>query len=500
MKSRFRWGALGSVLVVLAFAVLLHRGSQPRSRLEAGSMRVYCAAGLRLPMQEILAEYGQRYDVQFETVYDASGKLISAMRTDEGRGDIFLPADLDYIQDARQHDLIAEVAPIAYQHPCITIQKGSTKVASLNDLTRPDVKLSLADPKVTAISRVAQKLLSGIQHQGKPLWDQLYERATVTRTTVNEVANDVKSGSVDAGIVWDATAVQYPELAMVRVPEFESSRQTISVAVVKTSRQPKRALHYLRFITSRQYGLAAFQRHGYEIAAGDEWSDSPQLTLFTGGLMHPAIQESIQRFEQREGVDVAQVPNGCGILVAKIRLGEHPDAYFACDQSYMTSVREVFPASYDVSGTEMVVITNKQARGLGINGIDDLAVADAKIGLCDPQHSALGDLSKKLLDAHGIWEAVSSKVIDWPSTADRLVEAVVFGALDAAIVYRANTTRQADKLNVYPIDDDRAQAIQPIAVAADSKYPLLTSRLIEQIRSAASRRQFESLGFRWLGE
>ena len=106
----------------------------------------------------------------------------------------------------------------------------------------------------------------------------------------------------------------------------------------------------------------------------------------------------------------------------------------------------------------------------------------------------------KLLQASNLWERVQPNVKNWPSTAEHLVTGVVLGELDAAIVYLANTTRQKQKLNVYPIDNEMAKAVQPIAVAKDSPFPQLTSRLIKKLRSKESQRQFESLGFRWLNQ
>jgi molybdenum ABC transporter molybdate-binding protein len=214
--------------------------------------------------------------------------------------------------------------------------------------------------------------------------------------------------------------------------------------------------------------------------------------------MHPAIQESIQEFEEREGARITQVPNGCGILVAQIRSGQHPDAYFACDTTFMTQVKDIFPVSYDLSGTEMVLVTTRKRSMTNVTKLNDLTIEGLKVGLCDPEHSALGDLSKRLLTSASIWDAVQKNVLDWPSTADRLVEGVVLGALDAAIVYRANTTRQKDQLNIFDVNSDLAKAIQPIAVANDSPYPLLTGRLIAKLRSADSKRRFEALGFRWV--
>ena len=54
-------------------------------------------------------------------------------------------------------------------------------------------------------------------------------------------------------------------------------------------------------------------------------------------------------------------------------------------------------------------------------------------------------------------------------------------------------------LVVIDIDSPRATAIQPIAVAKDSSFPNLMGRLIRKLKSADSRQQFESRGFRWIG-
>ena len=496
MKSRFSLVALGSLVVLALLCFLLFRSDKPASKT-GGSLRIYCAAGISVPVQEIIEQYRDKYGVEFETVFNGSGALLTSIKADPG--DLYLAADVTYMQDADKLGLIDEVAPIARQSPCIAIRKGTAEITSLADLVNDDVKLSLADPQVAAISRVAKKMLSQSRLNGEAAWDVLFEKATVTRGTVNEVANDIKAGVVDAGIVWDATAGQYDELEVVRIAEFPPAQKQISLAVLHQSSNPTRALHFLRYMTSREFGLPVFEKLGYDVVEGDVWAEHPKLTLFTGGLMHHAIQETIERFEEREGVGVQLVPNGCGVLVAMIRSGEHPDAYFACDTSFMTMVDDLYPEPVDVSGTEMVLITKRGGNFESLNNINQLANTQLRLGLCNPEFSALGELSKQLLQSNGQWDAIQEKklVVDWPATADRLVESVVLGAMDAAIVFRANTTRQKSKLNVHSIDDPGAEAVQPIAVGIDSKYPLLTRRFLEALRSGDSRARFEDHGFEW---
>jgi molybdate transport system substrate-binding protein len=508
-KTGFHRLLLGSLLALVALLALLKWGSPRPSEPGKGRLYVYCAAGLREAFEEVAARYRQEYGIEMETTYEGSGKLLGEIQAGQ-QGDLFLAADTTFLDDAARLGFLEERTPVASQVPCLVWRPDATQVPSNTSAPNDDalwravlaenVKLSLAEPKVAGISRVASRQLQKETLDGQPLWELLMKKATVVRQTVNEVANDVRAGVVDVGIVWDATASQYPELRVTRVAKLDESVQQVELGVLRFSKQPSRALHFLRYLSSRDRGLPIFQKHAYRVVDGDAWSETPELHLFTGGLMHPAIQGAIEEFEKREGVRVVQTPNGCGILVSQIKAGEHPDTYFACDTTFMDSVSDIFPNAKNVSSTEIVLIVSKVRPDCDrIQSLEDIAKPGWKLGLCNPEHSALGALSQRLLEGRGQWEAVKGQVIDWPSTADRLVESLVIGSIDAALVYRANTVRQADKLRVIPVDDPRAQATQPVAVARDSRYPRLAGRLVDRLLSQASQATFESLGFRWLG-
>ena len=281
MNSRFSLMAFSSIAALAVLCACLIYGNGGR-RIGAGQLRIYIAAGIREPMKKIMDEYESEYGITFETTYEGSGKLLSNIRSNDGEGDLYLAADISYMEKARGFGLIEEVAKIAYQRPCIAVPRGSQKVKSLEDLLSDDVRVSLADTDIAAISFAAKKMLSETQSNGAPIWNQVYRRATVTRGTVNEVANDVKTRTVDAGIVWDATAGQYDELDIVRVPQFEVARKAIALSVLAKSNQPTRALHFLRYVTARDKGISIFSDFGYETVKGDDWAEKPEITLVYG--------------------------------------------------------------------------------------------------------------------------------------------------------------------------------------------------------------------------
>ncbi len=97
--------------------------------------------------------------------------------------------------------------------------------------------------------------------------------------------------------------------------------------------------------------------------------------------------------------------------------------------------------------------TDAAAAAHPIQQLADLAKPNLKIGLCDPE-SLLGRVTKELLEKHELWDKVQDNLAASPSTGQPLVDQVLDGSLDGAIVYNLYIHDSADKLNVTPLPSD----------------------------------------------
>jgi molybdate transport system substrate-binding protein len=519
MRSTLTLFAGASILVVTIFVILIFYGARRKSLPVTGpngekvtSITVYCAAGLRTAFERVAAKYRDEFGIEVETNFDGSGKLAATISVAE-QGDLYIAASTSYLYETPDPEnptvkpnkkaYIAEWAPLASQRPVIIVRvkdDRAKEIKTIEDLLAADLRIGLADPEVTAIGRAAKKALEGTE-----LWEKLWNAKLTSKGTVNEVANGVETESFDAGIVWDATAGQYPELRAISIPQFEKKPKEIVVSVLKYSKAPTRALHFMRYMTAREKGLADFKDMAYDVVEGDKWDDTPELLVYAGGLNRLAIEDTVREFEEREGVVVITKYNGCGALVSEMKGlsggAVNPDLYFACDTSFMLQVSDRFPMSFDVSSTDIVIVVAKERQEeLQIKTLADLTKPGCKVGVTNPEISALGFLTKQLLVKHDLWEKLQANLSDQPATADQLMLQVVGGGLDAAVVYKANAVDQVDK-GVVEIDipDDSAYATQPIAVAPDSDHKYLALRLQDRIRSASSGDRFKARGFEWLG-
>jgi molybdenum ABC transporter molybdate-binding protein len=477
-----------SLAAFVAIAVTLFR-SPSTSPEAAGPLFVYCAAGVRTPVEAVVKTYGSAVHLNF-----GGSNTLLAQAELLRRGDLFIAADDSYVKLAREKGLAAESIPLARQVPVLAVAKGNPKkVGSLSDLMKPDVKVGQANPDAAAIGKLVR---GALEKRGR--WAALKEKTLVFKPTVNEIANDLKLGSVDAGFVWDATVKQYPELERVDLPELEGLKSEVTAVVLKSSLMPTAALRFARYLGARDKGQEEFKKDGYESVGGDVWKDKPSLLLYAGAMLRPAIEKTVDAFEKREGCEVSRVYNGCGILVAQMKAGTQPDLYFACDSSFMEQVKDRFDPSSDVSLNQLVILV-KKGNPHGVKTLQDLGKPGLKVGIGHEKQCALGALTAEtLLQSKTRAEVMKNVVVQSP-TGDLLVNQMRTGALDAVVAYVSNAVASADALDAIAVDIPCALAVQPVAAAKESNHRFLASRLIEALKTPESRRRFESEGFRWKG-
>ena len=85
----------------------LNRSAQKPPTGTSEYLTFYCAAGIRLPIKQIVVDYEREYGVQVQVQYGGSGTLLSNIQT-AGIGDLYLAADESYIQRAREKKLLVE--------------------------------------------------------------------------------------------------------------------------------------------------------------------------------------------------------------------------------------------------------------------------------------------------------------------------------------------------------------------------------------------------------
>ncbi len=487
-----------AVLVLIALVALLMRTDRPATATE-GKVVFFCAAGMRLPVESIRSAYERERGVMVEVQYGGSNTLLNQLQISR-IADLYLAADDAYLGIARDKGLIKETIPIASMRPVIVVPAGNPKgIHSIDDLLGENISVALGNPDQAAVGKRTRDVLRKSGH-----WEKLEIHTTengVFKPTVPDVANSVKIGSVDAGIVWSATASQYDELEVIRTSELDAGTSVITVGATKFSQNAALALDFARYLAGSNRGLPVFESTGYEPVDGDPWEKHTEITFFSGSVNRGALEPIIKRFEQREGVRVNTVYNGCGILTAQMKAIDgkqesgFPDTYMACDTYYLDVVQDLFEDGLRVSDTEIVIVV-AEGNPKNIKSLTDLTRPGIRLAIGQPDQCTIGILSKRLLEDAGLYRTLlENNVVTQTPTSSMLVPAVTTSAADAVLAYRTDTLAENARLDLVAIDSPLARATQPFAVSRSTKYRQLSKRLLETIRNSQS--DFESAGFIW---
>lgn len=245
-------------LVVLAFVLSTLFATSPSD--SETPVQVWCAASNRAVIEAVCDRYRQlgRGDVSVQ--YGASQTLLSSLIV-SGVGDLYLPADDDYLKLAGERDLMIDAFPVARMNVVVAVPKGNRQsIVTFGDLLRDDVRLVQASAETAAVGKLTQRVLSPTG-----LNAPLDAATDVVRTSVTEVANDLVVGAADVGIIYDAMLSTYPQLEIVRMPELDSATATISIGLLRGSKQRERAMDFVDFLLDPDGGLAVYREFGFEV-------------------------------------------------------------------------------------------------------------------------------------------------------------------------------------------------------------------------------------------
>jgi molybdate transport system substrate-binding protein len=225
----------------------------------AKELLLYCGAGIRPPVQQIAEVFEREHGVKVITDYAGSEVLLSKIKLAR-RGDLYMPGDKHYVEQADREGLILSQQSVCYFVPTILVQKDNPKnIHGLRDLLKDGLKLGLGDAKACAIGRTTKQIFA----RNNIAWEDVEKNVAFQSLTVNELGMQIQAGSLDAVIVWDAIARYYSEHGTeVTIPVEENVISTVNIGILKFTKNHSLAEQFVEFAVSDR-GQDIFKQHNY---------------------------------------------------------------------------------------------------------------------------------------------------------------------------------------------------------------------------------------------
>ena len=220
---------------------------------------LYCGAGIRPPVDELVEVFEREYGIKISPDYAGSEVLLSKIKLVR-RGDLYMPGDKYYVEQAAREDMVLSQRSVCYWVPTILVQKGNPKkIYGLADLLKPGIKLGLGDPDACAIGRTSKQILK----KNNITWKDIQKNLVFQSLTVNELGMQIQATALDAVIVWDAMALYYSEYGdAIPIALEKNVISTVDIGVLKFTKHKEMAEKFVDFVTS-EAGQRIFNKHNY---------------------------------------------------------------------------------------------------------------------------------------------------------------------------------------------------------------------------------------------
>lgn len=225
------------------------------------SLLVYCAAGMRKPVSKLAQMFQDSTGVKMEMTYDGTNRLLGQIELSK-RGDLYVAGDAEYIEMARSKGLVTTSDTLCWFVPVLMVSKNNPKkITGLSSLLNPGIRIGQGDEKSAAVGRITPSIL---QKNGINL-DKWKKNVVLSTPTISELGNAIKLGTVDAVIVWNATALDYKNDAeVITIAKAKNIIPAVEAAVLTTTVDKVNADAFLAYLTGPR-GISVMSEAGYSV-------------------------------------------------------------------------------------------------------------------------------------------------------------------------------------------------------------------------------------------
>lgn len=231
-------------------------------------LTVFAAMSLADAFQELGATF-ERTHPGAEIAFNFAGS--STLRTQLGfgaRADIFASADTKQMMLARRAGVVEEPSQVFATNSLVLVTPiGNQEVRTLQDLSKPSVRLVLALPEVPAgaYARLALDKMEASLSFDDAFSRQVLANLVSEEINVRQVLAKVILGEADAGIVYssDVTANVARTVRTIPIPPEFNVLALYPVAVPRTAQRPVLAHEFINFLGS-PYAQVILASYGFE--------------------------------------------------------------------------------------------------------------------------------------------------------------------------------------------------------------------------------------------
>ncbi len=214
--------------------------------------------------EEAAIRFEEKTGIKVNLIFGGSGTLLNQMILSK-QGDVYFPGSSDFMQLAIEKGVIDthQLIIIAYLIPAINVAVDNPEnIHGLKDLTRPGLKIILANPESVCLGLYSVELLE--KNLNPASLDSVKKNIIAYTESCSRTASALALGSADVILGWRIFEYWNPDkikniyLKKNQIPRIGY----LPAALSKFCQNKKASIQFLEFLSSEE-GKAIFRKHHY---------------------------------------------------------------------------------------------------------------------------------------------------------------------------------------------------------------------------------------------
>jgi molybdate transport system substrate-binding protein len=197
-------------------------------------------------------------------------------------GDVFIPGSPEYLVQGTELGVVNKTSShlriLAYLVPAIIVQNGNPKnITSLEDLSRPGLRVGIGDPQSVCVGLYAKEIL-----EKAGIWENVSKNIAVYAQSCDATAALIPAKAVDAIVGWHVFQAWTPDKAdIVWIAPSNIPRISFIAGAVSSFVEDRRSAEaFLDFLTSND-AQTIWARYGYFANESDAKLHAPFAVVET---------------------------------------------------------------------------------------------------------------------------------------------------------------------------------------------------------------------------
>jgi molybdate transport system substrate-binding protein len=227
---------------------------------ESQTLLAYSSDSIQPAMDEAAQAFQKKTGIEVKVNYCKQKQAFQWAK--EQNGDLFFSGHGNAVDNAKKEGLISTDTPVSvigYLQIVLAVPKDNPqKIAVLEDLTKPGLKVGLGDPNSSQLGQVSEELLQKVN-----LTEAVHNNVVARGDCCSKVLGLLTDGKVEAALGWADFSRWKPEqVKTITLPAELAQPLPVSAMVFNTSEKPEAAKRFIDFLLSRK-GKAIFKKYGY---------------------------------------------------------------------------------------------------------------------------------------------------------------------------------------------------------------------------------------------